>query len=1004
MKISLLPRLFPPALSALLLALAPVFPAANAASAAPTAAAPTPPAGAEVVWTTPSKNTYETMPLGNGEVALNAWVDELGDLRFYISRIDSVDENFRVLKVGAVRVRVGDAAVKRTAAAFRQTLDTHRGVLTTEYGTGDERVSLRLWVDANRPVIVVETETAKPAAASATNEMWRVQREKITDNQSSEVAPLPSNARDDGGGKRHTETIPPIAFYMEPDTVLVGVEEAAASATAAAAAAPRFTTPLVTGARPAIGWFHRNAYSSAYHLVAKIQGMENYPREDPILHRTFGALIQSAQPARRANATTLEAAPALRHRFEIAAITLHPATPQKWLDATAAALRDAAKIPVAERFANHQKWWLDFANRSWVRFSKTDAAAIANGTTASAAAALDPIPSNNHNIRIGYDQHNTSAFQGDIARLTIFKGVRSDADIAKYAQVTHDAPSAIFTDSSVSFHANAQTKKPLQLPNTSRKTFAGGITIEAAIFPKSFRTHGRIADKITPGRQNGFLFDTTPGGGLRVVIGDTTHLFPRALTQSRWQHVAVTIAPDAQVRVFLAGKPLTAAAVTVHGETDTNTDDAFVLTRAYALQRYITACAGRGRLPIKFNGSIFTVPEKGKEGNADYRRWGPGYWWQNTRLPYLSMHAAGDFDLIQPLFRMYIDDLLPLCLHRTKKYLAHGGAYYPECIFFWGDVFPKTYGWTPWDKRKDKLQSSGWHKWEWVGGLELAQMALEYAAYTGDTAFLRDKAIPLATEILRFFDEHYKTAADGKLHMWPSQALETWWDCVNPMPEVAGLHAVTAQLETATAATPALRPAFLTALKNKLPPIPVTQSRDGKTMLAPGKVFKSYRNCENPELYAVFPFRLVTYANGNTAHGIEALNNRRERGAFGWRQDDLFMANLGLGDQARSFLVRRARNKHAASRFPAFWGPNYDWIPDQDHGGVLTKGAQSLAMQCEGTRIDLFPAWPTGWDGDFKLHAPFQTTVEATLKNGKITKLIVTPKEREKDVRVLLKK
>jgi hypothetical protein len=38
----------------------------------------------QLVWDTPSKNTYETMPLGNGEVALNAWIDEAGTLQFYI--------------------------------------------------------------------------------------------------------------------------------------------------------------------------------------------------------------------------------------------------------------------------------------------------------------------------------------------------------------------------------------------------------------------------------------------------------------------------------------------------------------------------------------------------------------------------------------------------------------------------------------------------------------------------------------------------------------------------------------------------------------------------------------------------------------------------------------------------------------------------------------------------------------------------------------------------------
>jgi hypothetical protein len=34
----------------------------------------------------------------------------------------------------------------------------------------------------------------------------------------------------------------------------------------------------------------------------------------------------------------------------------------------------------------------------------------------------------------------------------------------------------------------------------------------------------------------------------------------------------------------------------------------------------------------------------------------------------------------------------------------------------------------------------------------------------------------------------------------------------------------------------------------------------------------------------------------------------------------------------------------------------------------------------------------------FKLHAPYQTTVEVTTKNGKITELKVTPEARKKDV------
>jgi len=44
------------------------------------------------------------MPLGNGEVGINLWVEENGDLLFYISRSDSLSEISRLLKVGEVRV------------------------------------------------------------------------------------------------------------------------------------------------------------------------------------------------------------------------------------------------------------------------------------------------------------------------------------------------------------------------------------------------------------------------------------------------------------------------------------------------------------------------------------------------------------------------------------------------------------------------------------------------------------------------------------------------------------------------------------------------------------------------------------------------------------------------------------------------------------------------------------------------------------------------------------
>jgi alpha-L-fucosidase 2 len=422
-----------------------------------------------------------------------------------------------------------------------------------------------------------------------------------------------------------------------------------------------------------------------------------------------------------------------------------------------------------------------------------------------------------------------------------------------------------------------------------------------------------------------------------------------------------------------------------------------VVTRGYILQRFINACAGRGRYPIKFNGSIFTVEEEGAEGFADYRRWGPGYWWQNTRLPYMAMPAAGDFDLMQPFFEMY-SGLLPLCRYRTRLYFGHDGAYFPECIYFWGAVFSETWGDRTLSEMPERIQASGWHKYEWVGGLEMAAQMLEAYLYTQDQRFLREKALPFAEAVLTFFDRHYGVDENGRLKLAPSQALETWWDCTNAMPEVAGLHDLTKRLR-------ALPPGFLSDDQRKLlsrleailPPVP-TREIGGLKMLAPAERFTKKQNVENPELYAVYPFRLFGIGKPGIELAVRALDRREDRGHFGWRQDGLFMALLGLTGQAKQGLVERASQWDKKHLFPAFWGPNYDWTPDQDHGGVLTKVLQIMLLQCEDRGIRLLPAWPADWDADFKLRAPYNTILEGQVRGGKIVRLDVTPPSRRGDI------
>jgi len=113
------------------------------------------------------------------------------------------------------------------------------------------------------------------------------------------------------------------------------------------------------------------------------------------------------------------------------------------------------------------------------------------------------------------------------------------------------------------------------------------------------------------------------------------------------------------------------------------------LNQALLWQRYLNLCAGRGTWPIKFNGSLFTArwgysePERPEDFDPDYRRWGGGYWFQNSRLIYWTLLASRDHDLMEPLFRFYLDRL-PFHRFRAKTYFGHEGAFLPEGQTLWG--------------------------------------------------------------------------------------------------------------------------------------------------------------------------------------------------------------------------------------------------------------------------------------------------------------------------------
>jgi alpha-L-fucosidase 2 len=708
-----------------------------------------------VAWDSPSENARGSMPLGNGDIGANVWVEKNGDLVLLVGKSDSFDEFNRLLKLGRIRIKTTPALFS-PGDKFTQTLRTADGVIEIATPTA----KLRVWIDANRPVVQVDFESAKSVSTSVTLENWRKANRVLGK---------------EGPGAHSTYGNWSDKHRVNADTLL----------------------PAKPGR---LAWCHHNVESQwRKNLEHTALGDEVAKGRDPILDRSFGAVVRGdgfetvSDTELKKNGTAFS--------LRIVPLTTSAPSPEAWLEK---AEKLAAEIPAdtAARYAAHTAWWHDFWNRSHIDITPANPA--------------------------------------------------DSAAAAKTASVT----------------------------------------------------------------------------------------------------------------------------------------------RAYALQRFVTACAGRGNLPIKFNGSLFTV-----DGNdPDFRAWGGAYWWQNTREAYWAMPYAGDYDMMEPLFRMY-REALPLRMAATKKYYGHEGAFYPETMYLWGNYTDENYGFDRKGK-PDGLTDNTYIRRYWQSGIELVTMMLDAHDGSLEPKFRDDTLLPIAKQITLFFDQHWKRDATGKIRFDPAQSLETWHTAVNPLPEIAGLRFVLPRLLALP--TDAATKTHWRKLLADLPPTPVAKDKAGKERIMPAETFGNKSNMENPELYGVFPYRTYTAMTGGKELelGLNAWKVRRHPEDKGWQQNVIQAPLLGLAKESQSMVVGRAAHTAGGYRFPGFFGPNYDWTPEQCHGTNMMTGLQRMLMQCEGDRIVLLPAWPKDWNADFKLHAPKNTVVSARVENGELKDLVVTPESRRKDVEI----
>jgi hypothetical protein len=328
-------------------------------------------------------------------------------------------------------------------------------------------------------------------------------------------------------------------------------------------------------------------------------------------------------------------------------------------------------------------------------------------------------------------------------------------------------------------------------------------------------------------------------------------------------------------------------------------------------------------------------------------------------------------------------------------------------MYFWGLPSLGDFGPT---NQTTEIQSH-WQRYHIQGSLEVISQMLDEYDVTRDTDFARTNIVPFANAIVTYYAEHWSRTTNGKIRMSPSQSLETYQlDAQNPTPDIAGLDSILPRLiALPKQASSAEQRQFWAQTLADLPPIPLGKTANGKLppfgigdtngtlTILPAEKYGKTSNGENPELYVAFPYRLYGVGKPDLQLARDTFAARRFPQDTCWGQDGTEASVLGLTDVAKKAAVAEFTD-YGDQRFPWFWKAGHDWIPDLDNGGSGMITLQNMLMECDGKHIQLLPAWPADWTADFKLYAPYNTTVEGHVENGMITGMKVNPPSRQKDI------
>lgn len=288
-----------------------------------------------VIWNTPGKDSADSMPTGNGDIGINVWTDKSGDLMLYLGKTDSWDENCRLLKVGRLRLHFENSPFVN-AENFRQELSLTESAIFIE----TDKIKMKIWVDANRPAVHIESDCMEKQTVTASLEIWRdVERELLLEDK-----------RDKRKGGRNEGS------HSEAGLVHAGLK-------------PMIAADTVVKDEESIIWYHRNE-SSIWKGEISHQGLGGFTENnrDPLLNVTSGGMIFSDVFSKISD-TVLSCDETEKFSLCVVLYTAQTKTADEWIESIKKLSSEISAVPLSKAYTEHLDFWNKFWNKSYIKLS-----------------------------------------------------------------------------------------------------------------------------------------------------------------------------------------------------------------------------------------------------------------------------------------------------------------------------------------------------------------------------------------------------------------------------------------------------------------------------------------------------------------------------------------------------------------------------------------------------------------------------------------------------------